>query len=81
MSKTENQPTDRPSASEYTQPLVIATLSGVAVFGYNYYSTADVTRALTVGGVAFLVLFWVVLRGNNIVKQRESKRLPPTDSN
>ena len=73
MPHDKNTPSAESSNNEYLQPFVIATLAAIFGFGYVHYYAGDVTRALTVGGVSFLILFWVVLRGNNLKKQRESK--------
>jgi hypothetical protein len=77
MAQDQNTPSAKPSNNEYLQPLAIASGAAIFGFGYSYYYGGDVTRALTVGGLAFLVLFWIVLRGNNRKKQRESKPSPP----
>ena len=80
MPENENTPSDKPTASEYAQPLVVALMAGIFGFGYVYYSSGDLTRSLTVGGVCILVLFWVVLRGNNLKKQHEIEHEKPEES-
>lgn len=80
MPQDPNTPSAKPSNNEYLQPFIVASLAAIFGFGCIYYYRSDVTRALTVGGIAFLVLFWVVLRGNNLKKQRESNASPPASS-
>lgn len=71
MPENEHTSNDKSATSEYTQPLVVGIMAGIFGFGYIYYSSGDAIRSLCLGGVGFLLLFWVVLRGNNLKKQRE----------
>lgn len=57
---------------QYLQPLIVAMLAGVGVGGYIFYQSADTTRSLTIGGFAFLILFWVVLRGNKLIEKKQA---------
>jgi hypothetical protein len=80
MSEHQRLPVIKPSRSQYVQPLVLAFLAGLFGFGYSYHSRGDVKHALFIGGFTCLVIFWVVLRGNKLVKQRESKSIVTSNS-
>ena len=58
---------------QYAQPLIIGMLAGIGVGGYIYYQSADPTKSLALGGFAFLLLFWVVLRGNNLAEKKQRR--------
>ena len=57
---------------QYLQPLIVGMLAGVSVGGYIFYRSADPMRSLTIGGFAFLILFWVVLRGNKLIERKQA---------
>ena len=82
MHQDQNTPSTEPNKNEYLQPFAIACLAAICGFGYVYYDRGEVAPAIIVGGVGFLILFWVVLRGNKLKKQREKKASPSalTDS-
>ncbi|GEM_PF-2155465 len=70
----EHQDTQRTKANNnvYLQPFVVASLAAIFGFGYIYYYRGEIARALIVGGVIFLTMFWVVLRGGVLKKRRET---------
>lgn len=73
MPKDRSAPSVERTNSKYVQPLVVAFLAGIFGFGYSYYSRGELTRALGMGGITWLLIFWVVLRGNQLINKRESK--------
>ena len=79
MNEDVSTSNSKKNTNAYTQPLVLALLAGVFGFVYSYYYHGELLRALGMGGLTWLLIFWVVLRGNNIVKRRESKpKVTPT---
>ena len=54
-------------------PLAIAGLAGGATIAWFMYQYSDIVRALSIGGLVFVLLFWVVWQGQKLEKQRKDK--------
>jgi hypothetical protein len=79
MTHNQHPPKAKLTTSEYLQPLVIASLASAFGFSYSFYYHSDLRRALALSAVEFVVLFWIVLRGNRLVARR-GKAIEDADS-
>ncbi len=75
MTDDEKQPEDEKSESSLNKqmsPLTGGGVLGGIAFAFVLYRSHDVLRALLVGGVVFVMIFWVMWAGQYL--ERRSKK-------